>query len=316
MNDYYEGLTEFVNTHEDFLAAGLKPLMPEQVQAIVESIPKIDAIQKHSTSEPLMIKWSELWWATKAKPTARRCVAKRTDGSRQCLKPALAGGTVCKFHGGAARHVRNAARARLANAADRMAKELLHMATDEKVSDAVKLNAIRDALDRAGLKPGVEVEITTKPVDQIITQIQGGSRDAYRRGIAEPSESDSAQHTPALASTAEPLDAEIVDDDDESHFDTFGPMRSPGGQQGRTDTVTSDGDVWPSTAATEPGTYAVDDSVNPFGPSGPPVDQLMTREDAYAAQADMRRRVAAQARAAGHATVRRVGQRALPPGRS
>jgi hypothetical protein len=256
-------------------------------------------------------------WAKSPVPH-RQCTAHKKNGD-QCKNSALRGGTVCKFHGGAARHVRNAARARLANAADRMAKELLNMATDEKVSDAVKLNAIRDALDRAGLKPGVEVEITTKPVDQIMDQLsvmQGGSREAYRRGIADGTDTESDQHTPALASSSEPLDAEIVDDDDQSRFDIYAPMRSSENQRSHTDTVAPDDGEWPGASRTAPGGYDVDDVTNPFGPSGPPVDQLMNRADAYAAQADMRRRVADQARAAGHATVRRIGQRALPPGRS
>ncbi|MEV0673968.1 hypothetical protein [Mycobacterium sp. NPDC050441] len=54
-----------------------------------------------------------------------------------------------------------------------MAKELLNMATDESVSDAVKLNAIRDGLDRAGLRPGIEVEIGVKPIDQIMDGLRG-----------------------------------------------------------------------------------------------------------------------------------------------
>jgi hypothetical protein len=85
------------------------------------------------------------------------CPSRASKPNLTCA--ALRGGTVCKFHGGAAKHVRNAARVRLANAADRTTKELLHMATDDKVSDAVKRNAIRDALERAGLKPGPEVEV-------------------------------------------------------------------------------------------------------------------------------------------------------------
>lgn len=81
------------------------------------------------------------------------------------------------------------ARQRIEEAADRMACELLKMATDENVADSVKLAAIRDALDRAGLaaKTAVDVEMgPLKPWEQImcgLTEIESGSRTEYRRRI-------------------------------------------------------------------------------------------------------------------------------------
>ncbi|MGH3637916.1 MAG: hypothetical protein ACRDUX_02700, partial [Mycobacterium sp.] len=147
MSDYYEGLARFVNNHDDYKAAGLEPLAAKHVRFILDAKERIETRAKLSKESPIEGRdWS------KSPVPHRQCVAHRKTGQR-CKNAALNGATVCKFHGGAAKHVRNAARARLANAADRMAKELLNMATDEKVSDAVKLNAIRDALDRAGLKP-------------------------------------------------------------------------------------------------------------------------------------------------------------------
>jgi hypothetical protein len=56
--------------------------------------------------------------------------------------------------------VRNAARVRLANAADRLAKELLRMVPDDNVSDSVRLAAVRDAPDRIGLGVKTEDEAT------------------------------------------------------------------------------------------------------------------------------------------------------------
>lgn len=110
-------------------------------------------------------------WANSAVPQ-RRCKAHKKDGS-QCSNPAIRGGTVCRFHGGAAKHVKMAARARLENAADRMAQELLGMAIDPDISSAVKLSAIRDALDRAGLKAPNEVVLSqgTAPYEEIFDSI-------------------------------------------------------------------------------------------------------------------------------------------------
>jgi hypothetical protein len=70
----------------------------------------------------------EAQWSKSAVPE-RRCKAHKKDGS-QCLNAAIKGGTVCRYHGGASKFVRQAARARLDNAADLMAKELLGIAVN------------------------------------------------------------------------------------------------------------------------------------------------------------------------------------------
>ena len=89
-----------------------------------------------SAPEPV-VKWSEEWWAN-AKPVvqAHRCTAHRKNGER-CKRAAIQGGQVCTHHGGDAPAVKAKARQRLEDAADRMARELLKMAVDENVSDAV-----------------------------------------------------------------------------------------------------------------------------------------------------------------------------------
>jgi hypothetical protein len=63
------------------------------------------------------------------------------------------------------------------------------MATNDNVADSVKLAAIRDALDRAGLaaKNAVEVEVgPPKPYETILDSIEAGSRAEYRRSIGRP----------------------------------------------------------------------------------------------------------------------------------
>ncbi|WP_231988633.1 HGGxSTG domain-containing protein [Mycobacterium sp. 1274761.0] len=121
----------------------------------------------------------------------RRCRAHKKTGE-QCKNAAILGSTVCRFHGGAAKHVKAAARARLENAADLMAKQLLGIALTAE-GEAVKLAAIRDALDRAGLKPPAEVVLSqgeTKPYEELFDDIASGTRAESRRARGVPDTDD------------------------------------------------------------------------------------------------------------------------------
>lgn len=114
----------------------------------------------------------------------RRCVAHRKNGDR-CKNAAIKGATVCRYHGGAAKHVKAAARARLENAADLMAKQLLGIALTAD-SEAVKLAAIKDSLDRAGLKAPSEVVLSqgeAKPYEQVFDVIGGNPNDTSSAGL-------------------------------------------------------------------------------------------------------------------------------------
>lgn len=146
--------------------------------------------------------YSEDWWD--AHDNENRCVAHRKNGER-CLKIAIRGARVCRFHGGAAGHVKRKARERLELAADRMAKELLGIATDGQ-SEAVKLNAIRDALDRAGLGAKTEVSLEVKPWEQLMGDIAGVATISRAEHRAQ-------QGRPILdsAALAQAIDAEVVE---------------------------------------------------------------------------------------------------------
>lgn len=90
------------------------------------------------------------------------------------------------------------ARERLALAADMMAKTLLGIASGAE-SEAVKLAAVKDALDRAGLGAKTEVAVALKPWEQLMCDIVGIaaiSRDEHRAG------------QPALVDPAYVIDAE------------------------------------------------------------------------------------------------------------
>lgn len=156
--------------------------------------------------------YSDDWWLDR--DDQNRCVAIRKNGER-CLKPANRGMTVCRTHGGAAPQVKRKAKERLELAADRMARELLGMATGAD-SEAVKLNAIRDALDRAGLGAKTEVSVELKPYERLLGDIAGVgsiSRAEHRAMQGRP-----IFNAPALA---DPLDVEVVEPADED-----GPARA------------------------------------------------------------------------------------------
>ncbi|WP_133055438.1 hypothetical protein [Mycolicibacterium elephantis] len=150
-------------------------------------------------------KWSEPWWRSQSPEIqARRCRGHKKTGVR-CGNFAIQGATVCRFHGGAAPHVKAAARARLENAADRMARNLLELA-ETADSDAVRVKATDSALDRSGLKAPTEVFLAPgapKPYEEIFEDIGGGSREESRarRGYVD-SDSGSANE-PAGVSPSE-----------------------------------------------------------------------------------------------------------------
>lgn len=100
----------------------------------------------------------------------RYCSARSSRTGKPCRMYPVPGTNVCKMHGGSAPQVKAKAKQRIEYAADRMAKELLKMASDDHMPAAVKLNAIRDALDRAGLnaKHSVDVGVSLTPFEQII----------------------------------------------------------------------------------------------------------------------------------------------------
>lgn len=154
----------------------------------------------------------EVVWSDGRTPNpARICTATNRKGE-PCRKTAIRGGNVCATHGGSTPQVKRAARVRLEMAADRMAKELLGIATDEDTPMPVRLAAIKDALDRAGVsaKTAVELEVTAKPFENVLDAVlTGGARAESRaaRGIPDDQLTD-----PRWAEYVEDIvDAEVVE---------------------------------------------------------------------------------------------------------
>lgn len=98
------------------------------------------------------------------------------------------------------------------------------MATDENVSESVKLAATRDALDRGGLGIKQEIELSARPYETVFEamEVEPGSRADYRRsqGIESPAELIPSGNRSALVALSETderdddgiLDVEIEDD--------------------------------------------------------------------------------------------------------
>lgn len=180
----------------------------------------------------------------------------------------MLGGNVCRSHGGAAPQVKAKAQRRLQQAADALVQRLLGMALDGDTPDHVALQAIRDALDRAGLGAKQSVELSAKqpePWEEMMGDFARVSRE--RRARLERGEPPTAPADNA-AEPMEVVDAEVVDDGPEPHPERDGE---------RVD------------AARQPASASP-----PFAePSAPPSRELATLEDATAdaARANRRARV-------------------------
>lgn len=134
--------------------------------------------------------FSEEWWEwVSPEIRAGRCTAHSSRTGLRCRRPSIAGGSVCRAHGGAAKHVKLAARARLDNAADKMVRRLLELA--EIPENAVALKAVDSALDRTLGKPVQAIAVGAaepKPYEELFEGISTVSRAESRRarGISEP----------------------------------------------------------------------------------------------------------------------------------
>lgn len=99
-----------------------------------------------------------------------QCSATAHSTGERCNRSAIRGGNVCQVHGGSAPQVRAAAKRRLLEAADEVAAILVRIAISEDTDERVRLQAIRDLLDRAGIMTPKTVEVVT--IDAIDAEIR------------------------------------------------------------------------------------------------------------------------------------------------
>lgn len=98
----------------------------------------------------------------------QRCTARISDGSRQCERWAINGGTVCATHGGQAPQVKKSAKERLAELVEPALKGLHKALKSGEIPSIVK--AAQIVLDRTGFHPSQAIELTGKDGGPIQTE--------------------------------------------------------------------------------------------------------------------------------------------------
>ena len=110
-------------------------------------------------------------------PDNKRCVALTRSGhyrGSRCVKWRARGTRVCMRHGAQLPNVRKNALKNLLGAADDAVSELIRVALLKRnVSDADKIKAISQLLDRAGVVGKQEIEVTNKPWQKMLRSLAG-----------------------------------------------------------------------------------------------------------------------------------------------
>ena len=96
---------------------------------------------------------------TPVAPDAPLCHARSKTSGVQCKRHAIRGGTVCRYHGGAAPQVIAKAERRLRAMVDPMISRLEELALQTD-NPKVAAECVRDALDRAGIGALVQAKVT------------------------------------------------------------------------------------------------------------------------------------------------------------
>lgn len=173
------------------------------------------------------------WDSSLAKNSEKQCVAIKTNGER-CRKYAIMGSTVCKTHGGSARHIVNKARVRVEMASNRLMGKLIEVAFDDTKPAAVQLDAIKDSLNRAGLKPREQVEVgPITAAEEIFSDIFTGTRAESRRarGFESPDhEIDSSNLVDHVLGSPSSPNALV---DDYADYGRYADSDRPAGPQAR-----------------------------------------------------------------------------------
>lgn len=114
---------------------------------------------------------------------SRRCTAKANRTGERCRAPAIKGGVVCRVHGGAAKHVQQAAKERLLGMVEPAMVELRKIIAKRDTTDADKLRAIQMVLDRTGYGPRSTLAVDTSRFDAFMEGATTSAPELNRSGV-------------------------------------------------------------------------------------------------------------------------------------
>ena len=86
----------------------------------------------------------------------RRCVAKSKQSGQRCRRYREPGMTVCRIHGGGSPQVKRKAALRLLELVDPAISVMARIMVDQTASEAARLRAAENVLDRAGVPRQIE----------------------------------------------------------------------------------------------------------------------------------------------------------------
>ena len=109
----------------------------------------------------------------------RQCTATSKRSGGRCKNPPIAGGHVCRFHGGASPQAQRSARQRLMELAE-PAVEALRVALESDDIRAI-IRAAQIVLDRTGYGPSQHVEVETLPPRESPEWMEHATTDELRK---------------------------------------------------------------------------------------------------------------------------------------
>lgn len=92
---------------------------------------------------------------------------------RECRGTAVAGTDCCMAHGGSLPNIKKKAERLLEESRDVLMAALIDMALDETKDDNLRLRAIQWGLERSGFGPGVKIDLSLAPWQEMLQKFAG-----------------------------------------------------------------------------------------------------------------------------------------------